>query len=99
MSSSLDYLYGPLSKKYCLFFYYLSVIGFVLLVFVVLYTVYASFSKKLPYHFYASMFSLFVIYSISYFQNRLLYSMCAASPRKEGLEDDKKKEEPTFMTE
>jgi hypothetical protein len=88
MSSTLDYLYGPLSKKYCLFFYYLSVIGFVLLVFVVSFTIYSSFSKKLPYHFYASMFSLFVIYGISYFQNRLLYSMCSASPRKEGYEED-----------
>lgn len=88
-SSTLDYLYGPLNQKYCMYFYALSVIGFILLLSVVVYTVYSGLTagKKLPIGFFMSMLMSALIYVFMYFQNRLLYSMCAGSLKKEGMSD------------
>lgn len=87
MSSTLDYIYGPISKKYCLYFYILSVIGFVLLIFVLIMTVYSGFTKKHPMSFYLNMIMVALLYGMFYLQNRLLYNMCTGSMKKEGMED------------
>ena len=86
-SSTLDYIYGPISQKYCLYFYILSVIGFVLLLFVVIATVYQGFTKKHPISFYLSMVMLAVLYAMFYLQNRLLYNMCVGTLKTEGMAD------------
>jgi hypothetical protein len=71
-------LFGPLGKKYCIWFYILSIIPFIAIVLLVARTLYISFSKR-----GGNLESLFtiipvvVIYLIAYFQNRLLYSMCS----------------------
>lgn len=87
-SSTLDYLYGPLSQKYCMYFYALSVLGFLALLSVVIFTVYSALTvgKKLPNGFFMSMLMTALIYGIFYFQNRLLYTMCAGTLKKEGME-------------
>jgi len=85
-SSTLDYIYGPISQKYCLYFYILSVIGFVLLLFVVIATVYQGFTKKHPMSFYLSMIMLAVLYGMFYLQNRLLYNMCVGTLKTEGMD-------------
>ena len=82
-SSTLDYIYGPISQKYCLYFYVLSVVGFLLLLFVLLTTVYAGLTKKHPTTFYLSMIMLAVLYGMFYLQNRLLYNMCIGNMKKE----------------
>ena len=97
-SSTLDYLYGPLSQKYCMYFYVLSVIGFLLLISVVIFTVYSGLTsgKKLPIGFFMSMLMTALVYGIFYFQNRLLYTMCAGTLKKEGMSEmlsDKPKKE------
>ena len=76
MSSFMDYVYGPLSEKYCTYFYLLSVLGFLLLVFTILSVILMTFSKKRGSDFYGHMFMIALGYGIFYFQNRLLYSMC-----------------------
>ena len=86
MSSTMDYIYGPISKKYCLYFYILSVIGFILLLVVLLATIYQCFTKKHPMTFYLNMIMLAILYGMFYLQNRLLYNMCTGSMKKEGLE-------------
>ena len=86
MSSTLDYIYGPISKKYCLYFYILSVIGFVLLIFVLLMTIYSGFTKKHPMSFYLNMIMVALLYGMFYLQNRLLYNMCIGSMKKEGFD-------------
>lgn len=86
-SSTLDYIYGPISQKYCLYFYILSVIGFILLLFVVIATVYQGFTKKHPMSFYLSMIMLAVLYAMFYLQNRLLYNMCIGTLKKESFND------------
>ena len=76
---TLDNLFGPLSRKYCVWFYWLSVIGFIFLVFVLISGLWAAFTMKVPKTFYYNLFTTVVIYLIFYFQNRLLYTMCVGT--------------------
>ena len=76
MNDIIDNLFSPLGKEYCQFFYYLSVLGFVFLVIVLLSTFFIGISKGKGISFYLKMLSLALGYGIFYFQNRLLYTMC-----------------------
>ncbi len=70
-------LFGPLSRKYCLWFYWLAVLGFIFLILTVLSGVIMLFSdKKFKPEFLHSIIMTAIMYAIFYFQNRLLYSMC-----------------------
>jgi hypothetical protein len=82
----MDYIYGPISQKYCFYFYILSFIGFILLLVVLLATIYQGFTKKHPMTFYLNMIMLAILYGMFYLQNRLLYNMCTGSMKKEGME-------------
>jgi uncharacterized membrane protein YcgQ (UPF0703/DUF1980 family) len=82
----MDYIYGPISQKYCFYFYILSIIGFILLLVVLLATIYQGFTKKHPITFYLNMIMLAILYGMFYLQNRLLYNMCTGSMKKEGME-------------
>jgi len=75
----MDTLYGPLPKSYCLYFYYLSIIGFVLLVLSVSGSVIIALSKPRGAYFYISSLMIAISYLIFYFQNRLLHTMCIHS--------------------
>ena len=69
----LDTLFSPLSKEFCLYFYYLSVISFVFLL-VAVYNGIALLSKRK-----ASILTAvlgLVAPFLMYFNNRLLYTMC-----------------------
>ena len=89
--SFMETVYGPLSKEYCIYFYILSIIGFVLLIIVVLSTLFIGIiTKKKNNKFYMEMFMLCIPYALMYFTNRLLYSMCSGGL--EGLV----KERPKF---
>ena len=86
MSNSFtDSLYGPLNKEYCIYFYILSVIGFVVLVIAILSTIFIGITKKKDTKFYMEMLMICITYGILYFHNRLLFTMCNGST-KEGLE-------------
>lgn len=71
-----DYFFGPLPKSYCLYFYYLSVIGLVLLVLSVLSSIAMMVSRTRSPEFFMNTFMISLSYVIFYFQNRLLYTMC-----------------------
>jgi len=87
----METIYGPLSKEYCIYFYILSIIGFVLLIIVILSTLLIGITKKKDSKFYMEMFMLCIPYALMYFTNRLLYSMCSgALGVKEGVESGKK---------
>jgi hypothetical protein len=75
----IDTLFGPLPKSYCLYFYYLSIIGFVLLVLSVGGTLAMAVSKSRSAEFYTSSLMIAISYLIFYFQNRLLHTMCIHS--------------------
>jgi len=83
--STLDNIYGPISQKYCLYFYILSVFGFVALLFVLIMTVYTGLTKKQPNSFYLHMIMLAILYGMAYLQNRLLYNMCVGKIKKESF--------------
>jgi hypothetical protein len=72
-------LFGPLSKQYCLYFYLLSVLGFVFLVIAVLGMLFNLFSKKMDGKIVGGFLMAALGYGIFYFQSRLLYSMCSHS--------------------
>ena len=72
----MDTLFGPLPKSYCLYFYYLSIIGFILLVLSVSGSLYMALTKPRSSDFYSSSLMIAISYLIFYFQNRLLHSMC-----------------------
>lgn len=70
-------LFGPLSRKYCVWFYWLAVFGFIFLFFTLITGMMMMFSeKKLRPELLHSVLMTSIMYGIFYFQNRLLYSMC-----------------------
>ena len=79
MSNLNDTLFGPLNQNYCLWFYILSVFGFVFLVLFLVPAIYMGIIKRKGSDYYVSVFGIAVIYAISYFQNRLLHTMCVNS--------------------
>jgi hypothetical protein len=77
MTTTMDTLFGPLGPQYCMYFFYLSVFGFALMIMAVVSSLYIGISKKLGAKYYISMIFVSLTYFIFYFQNRLLYTMCA----------------------
>jgi len=86
MTYDLDYIYGSISEEYCLYFYVLSVVGFILLLLVIINTGYSAYKKKYPMYFYINMVILAIIYGMFYLQNRLLYNMCSGEIQENGIE-------------
>lgn len=72
----MNTVYGPLDKIYCLWFYYLSIFGFVLFCFAFFIFLYMAVTKRRSSAFYFQMFMVCLGYFVFYFQNRLLHSMC-----------------------
>jgi len=77
MDDTFQYLFGPLSRQYCVWFYWLAVLGFIFILLTILSGVTLMFSeKKFRPELLHSIVMTSVMYGIFYFQNRLLYSMC-----------------------
>lgn len=77
MNDLVHQLFGPMSKSYCDWFFYLSVIGFVYFVSAVIIFFVLAMTKKRSGKFYFQMLLICLGYFLFfYFQNRLLYSMC-----------------------
>tara|TARA_B110000879_G_C11183765_1_gene520002 strand:- start:9244 stop:9483 length:240 start_codon:yes stop_codon:yes gene_type:complete len=77
MADIMNTLFGPLDRKYCAYFFLLSIIGFVLMTLLVLSSLIIGLSKGKGIDFYFQMISVAVGYAIFYFQNRLLHTMCS----------------------
>lgn len=79
MSDTMDYFFGPVSSQYCIWFYAISVFGFINLILVLIGFIVSLFTKKVhfavPLTFFLALFTWFFMY----FQNRLLYNMCLKS--------------------
>lgn len=70
--------FAPLGREYCDYFFYLSVVNFVLLLYILLSATYIFlFDKKRDGIFQVILVALPTF--IAYFTNRLLYSMCTGS--------------------
>ena len=79
MSGLNDSLFGPLSNKYCSYFYFFSVAGLIILLFLLITGIILGLTKKMEYAYYFQLIMGILVYGMIYFQNRLLYSMCATS--------------------
>lgn len=77
--SGIHNLVGPIDKKYCFYFYLLSIIAIFFFAIVLVGVVYTGITKKMGVAFYG----LSILYSFQfilvYLQNRLLYNMCVNS--------------------
>jgi len=73
----MDNLFGPLGKDYCIWFYFLSVLSFIGLILFLASGIYRGISKKKDAMYFFGIFVISMWYVVGYFQNRLLYSMCA----------------------
>ena len=76
MDNLMDNLFGPLGKEYCIYFYYLSIMGMFLLTLLLASTLVTGITKRKNMEFYMQMLSIAIGYFFFYFQNRILYSMC-----------------------
>ena len=77
---NLDTFFAPFQNQdLCLWFYFLSVAGFVLLIIALVSGLFVGLSTKKTGAFYLSLLFVLSWYLIFYFQNRLLYSMCVKS--------------------
>lgn len=85
-------LFGPLPQQYCLYFYFLSVIGYVLMILALGFGIFSYFSNK-KFVGFGQLFMIVAGYFIIYFQNRLLYSMCYPTLKREGFELPKAKKD------
>lgn len=72
----VNQLFGPISKSYCIWFFYLSVFEFILFIVAVISLLFLALTKKRSGNFFFQMSMVCVTHFIFYFQNRLLYSMC-----------------------
>lgn len=73
-------LFGPLREKSnCLWFYFLSILGFIWLVFYIISALIIGVTKKKPFEFWLTAVAISGGYLIFWYQNRILYSMCETS--------------------
>jgi len=73
----MNTLFGPLSGEYCLYFYWLSILSFFLLAMALVTGIVTGLQKGKGMYFYISILGASVAYLISYFVNRLMYSICS----------------------
>ena len=80
MNQSLNQmLFGPIDRKYCLYFYYVSVFAFLLLIMLFFSSLYIGLFTKIGNVITFQMVLMALGYAAFYLQNRLLYSMCINS--------------------
>lgn len=75
--STLNYLFGPLGEEYCVWFYFLSIIGFVYLVGFLIPSIYFGLTRKTNFMYWFNVIFIAFGYFFWYFQNRLLHTMCS----------------------
>jgi len=80
---TLNNIFGTLPKQYCLWFYILCVLSFLVFIFLFLYFLYLLFTKgrKIDNSLYVVTLSTSISYLFVYLTYRLLYNMCINSLR------------------
>ena len=70
--------FSPLSGEYCNYFYYLTVLNFIILLYILLSALFIFFFEKKRENLFQVILVALPTF-IGYFTNRLLYSMCVGS--------------------
>ena len=76
---SFNQLFGPLGKEYCMYFYFMSVFGFLTFIATIISMLYLLLKNKLDSYSMINSITLLISTLLSYFVNRLMYTMCSAS--------------------
>jgi len=76
MDSNLQSLFGPLERKYCDWFFYLSLVAFIFMILTLTSGVFVLMQKKMKTEYVLAILWSSAMYGAFYFQNRLLYTMC-----------------------
>lgn len=81
MSNFMNNYFGPLSKEYCVYFYYLSIFFFIIYVFsLISFTVFiVKHYNKVNLAYIVNFVMILINTLLGYFVNRLLHSMCMNS--------------------
>lgn len=72
-------LFSPLDKKYCVYFYFLSLFAFVLMISTIITIIFLLGDFQKNRFVIMNSVSSAVMLGIAYFSNRLLYTMCTSS--------------------
>ena len=78
-TSFSNQVFGTLPKQYCLYFYILCIIAFIIVVFSILSFLFLFTQKNIHFTTYVTTISLTISYLLIYLTYRLLYSMCISS--------------------
>jgi hypothetical protein len=81
MASIIQFLFGPLSSDYCIWFYFLSILGFLWFFFYLITSIYMGVINRKRGDYWATVITVALGYGFFYFQNRLLHSMCVGKFR------------------
>jgi uncharacterized membrane protein len=74
--TTVNDVFGPIGREYCLYFYILSIVGMIWFVMVLVGTIFYGMSKKLGFEFYVISLAYSFNFLFMYLQNRLLFNMC-----------------------
>ena len=77
MTEIMNYLFSPIGKEWCMYFYFLSIFAFVLFVIAIL-SLLGLLMKGRKVDGFTSFFMVFQPFLL-YFVNRIFYSMCVNS--------------------
>ena len=73
----MDYLFGPIGKEYCMYFYFLSVFAYILFIMALVSVMMMAMKGKVK-----NMLNAFIVVFqpfLLYFVNRIFYSVCVNS--------------------
>jgi ABC-type multidrug transport system permease subunit len=81
MSEFMTTYFGPLSREYCAYFYFMSILFFLFFILSIIGVLSAIFmkGKKVDFMFIVNSFMLILNTLLAYFVNRLLNTMCNGS--------------------
>jgi hypothetical protein len=81
MANIMNYLFGPLGKEYCIYFYGMTVFSFMLFIFSSIHIIrhLMNKSKTNDSKFFITSFLTILYALLVYFINRLMYTMCLNS--------------------
>lgn len=77
MSALMNQLFGPLSKDYCMYFYYLSIFAFVSFLFIFVGGIVYGIQKRKGVGYFLRTAIIALPAFLNYFVLRLFYSMCS----------------------
>jgi hypothetical protein len=76
---SISSLFAPLGKEYCMYFYFMSVFGLLTFLATIISMLYLLVKNKLDSYSMINSITLMISTFLSYFVNRLMFTMCSAS--------------------